>query len=100
MSYTFSPYILLLSLSFPLCFNIGLDVFSVVLLEKNDKLGLHSEDVQMLSSESQFHDLGVYIDSDLGCPPPNGLVVRSAVSANIFEPEPRSGKYCLSQPER
>jgi len=25
---------------------------------------------------------------------------RNAVPANIFEPEQRSGKYCLSQPER
>jgi len=25
---------------------------------------------------------------------------QSAVPANIFEPEQRSSKYCLSQPER
>jgi len=53
-------------MSLPLCFNIGLDGFSVsVLSETNDKLGLRSEDGQMSSSESQFHDLGVYIDRDL-----------------------------------
>jgi len=66
--HTFTIYFaLLLSMSFLLCFNIGLDSFSItVLSEKNDKLGLCSEDGQMSSFESQFHDLGVYIDSDLG----------------------------------
>jgi len=71
VSYTLSPYILLLSMSFTLCFNIGLDGFSVtVLSEKNDKLGLRSEDGQMSSSESQFRHFSFSIDRQRPWAPP------------------------------
>jgi len=71
-------------MSFPPCFNIGLDGFSVTVFfsEKKDNLRLRSKYGQMSSSASQFHNLGFYIDSDLGRHPSRRTVSRCIAIAS------------------